>query len=89
MHSKLCSEEYQYYKAHLSLDSFGLQGQLKLKEARVLIVGVGGLGSPCSLYLSSAGIGHLGLIDFDVVERSNLQRQIIHSNIGFGTLGLK
>jgi len=84
MHPKLCSEEYQYYKAHLSLESFGLEGQLKLKQAKVLIVGVGGLGSPCSLYLASAGIGHLGLIDFDLVERSNLQRQIIHSNIEVG-----
>lgn len=80
----LNAEEYEYYKAHLSLEELGTEGQLKLKNAKVLIVGLGGLGSPCALYLAAAGVGSLGLVDFDIVERSNLQRQIIHSNIEVG-----
>jgi len=67
------------YNRHLILDGFGLNGQLNLLNAKVLIVGAGGLGSPMALYLAAAGVGTIGIIDGDVVSLSNLQRQIIHA----------
>ena len=82
----LTKEEIERYSRHLILPEVGVEGQLKLKKARVLLVGAGGLGAPLALYLSAAGVGTLGLVDFDVVERSNLQRQVIH---GTGDIGRK
>lgn len=79
----LSDEEIQRYVRHISLKEVGRQGQLKLKNARVLIIGVGGLGSPVALYLAASGVGTLGLVDFDVVEATNLQRQVIH---GYSTV---
>ncbi len=67
------------YSRHLLIPEVGEQGQLKLLDSRVLLVGAGGLGSPASLYLAAAGVGRLGIIDADVVDESNLQRQIVHS----------
>nr|VFK53855.1 MAG: adenylyltransferase and sulfurtransferase [Candidatus Kentron sp. TUN]VFK55309.1 MAG: adenylyltransferase and sulfurtransferase [Candidatus Kentron sp. TUN]VFK60561.1 MAG: adenylyltransferase and sulfurtransferase [Candidatus Kentron sp. TUN] len=67
------------YSRHIALSRFGPEGQHRLSESRVLVVGIGGLGSPVSIYLAAAGIGHLVLVDFDRVELSNLQRQVIHS----------
>lgn len=72
------------YARHIVLPQIGEQGQQKLKAARVLVVGTGGLGSPISMYLAAAGVGSIGLIDFDVVDQSNLQRQIVH---GMPTVG--
>jgi adenylyltransferase/sulfurtransferase len=80
----LSPEELQRYARHLALPHVGPEGQAKLKAARVLLVGVGGLGSPAGLYLAAAGVGTLGLIDHDVVEFSNLQRQIIHGTASVG-----
>jgi adenylyltransferase/sulfurtransferase len=80
----LSNEEVQRYVRHITLPGVGREGQLNLKKARVLIIGTGGLGSPISLYLAAAGIGTLGLVDFDVVESSNLQRQIVHGNSTLG-----
>ncbi|MGA2489008.1 MAG: molybdopterin-synthase adenylyltransferase MoeB [Anaerolineales bacterium] len=80
----LSHAEILRYSRHLLIPEIGLEGQRKLKAASVLIVGTGGLGSPAALYLAAAGVGHLGLVDYDVVEESNLQRQVIHST---GTLG--
>jgi adenylyltransferase/sulfurtransferase len=80
----LSNDEVLRYGRHLILPEVGLAGQQKLKGARVLVVGAGGLGSPVSLYLAAAGVGHLGLVDFDRVEASNLQRQILH---GTSTIG--
>lgn len=77
--SKLSNEEISRYSRHLLLPQIGLSGQEKLKAAKVLIVGTGGLGAPLALYLAAAGVGTLGVLDFDFVEESNLQRQIIHS----------
>jgi adenylyltransferase/sulfurtransferase len=74
----LNNDEIARYSRHLILPEVGLEGQKKLKAAKVLCVGTGGLGSPLALYLAAAGIGTLGLVDFDVVDKSNLQRQIIH-----------
>ena len=76
--------EKNRYSRHIQLPQIGEEGQLKLLASRVLIVGMGGLGSPASLYLASAGIGHLVLSDFDRVEESNLQRQIVHTTNAIG-----
>jgi sulfur-carrier protein adenylyltransferase/sulfurtransferase len=81
---QLSNEEIARYSRHLILPEVGLEGQQKLKAAKVLCVGTGGLGSPLAFYLAAAGIGTLGLVDFDVVDESNLQRQIIHSTKDVG-----
>ncbi len=83
---KLSNEEIARYSRHLILPEVGMEGQQKLKAARVLCVGTGGLGAPLALYLTAAGVGTLGLVDFDVVDESNLQRQIIHSQSTVGQL---
>ena len=80
----LTNEEYARYSRHLILPEVGLEGQRKLKNARVLTIGTGGLGSPLGLYLAAAGVGTLGIVDFDVVDASNLQRQIIHGTKDIG-----
>src|SRR3954452_20115853 len=80
----LTPDEYGRYSRHLILPEVGLEGQQRLKAARVLCVGTGGLGSPLALYLAAAGVGTLGLVDFDVVDASNLQRQIIHGTPDIG-----
>ncbi len=77
------------YNRHLILPDFGIEGQMKLLEARILIIGTGGLGSPVSLYLSAGGVGTLGIADDDVVDVSNLQRQIIHSTADVKTSKLE
>ena len=77
-------EQSRRYSRHLLLDGFGLEGQLRLLDARVLIVGMGGLGSPIALYLAAAGVGTLGLVDGDTVSLTNLQRQIIHGTPDVG-----
>ncbi|MBX6361457.1 MAG: molybdopterin-synthase adenylyltransferase MoeB [Acidobacterium ailaaui] len=81
---QLTNEEIARYSRHLILPEVGLEGQKKLKAARVLCVGTGGLGAPLAYYLAAAGIGTLGLVDFDKVDESNLQRQIIHSTKDVG-----
>ncbi|HEV2136911.1 MAG TPA: molybdopterin-synthase adenylyltransferase MoeB [Terracidiphilus sp.] len=81
---ELSTDELARYSRHITLPEVGLEGQRKLKAARVLCVGTGGLGSPLAFYLAAAGIGTLGLVDFDVVDASNLQRQIIHSTRDIG-----
>src|ERR1700739_2299449 len=80
----LSNNEIARYSRHLILPEVGMEGQQKLKAAKVLCVGTGGLGAPLSYYLAAAGIGTLGLVDFDVVDESNLQRQIIHSTADVG-----
>jgi adenylyltransferase/sulfurtransferase len=82
----LSHEEILRYSRHLLIPDVGLDGQRKLKAASVLIVGTGGLGSPAALYLAAAGIGHIGLVDYDVVDRTNLQRQVIHGTSTVGKL---
>jgi adenylyltransferase/sulfurtransferase len=82
---KLSHEEVLRYSRHLILPDVGVEGQRKLKAARVLLVGAGGLGSPAALYLAAAGVGTIGIVDFDVVDKTNLQRQILH---GTGTVGV-
>src|SRR4029453_8807152 len=81
---QLSHAEVLRYSRHLLLPEVGIAGQRKLKAARVLTIGAGGLGSPLSLYLAAAGVGTIGIVDFDVVDLTNLQRQIVH---GTGTLG--
>ena len=83
---KLSNEEISRYSRHLILPEVGMEGQQKLKAAKVLCVGTGGLGAPLALYLAAAGVGTLGLVDFDTVDASNLQRQIIHSTKTVGML---
>jgi len=83
--TSLSHEELLRYSRHLTLPDVGLAGQSKLKGGRVLVVGAGGLGSPAALYLAAAGVGTLGVVDFDLVDRSNLQRQILHGTSGIGT----
>jgi sulfur-carrier protein adenylyltransferase/sulfurtransferase len=81
---QLLPEEYARYSRHLILPEVGLEGQKRLKAASVLCVGTGGLGSPLLLYLAAAGVGRLGIVDFDVVDHSNLQRQVIHGTSWVG-----
>src|SRR6202451_1954124 len=82
--SELSVNEVKRYSRHLIIPDVGMSGQKRLKNARVLCVGAGGLGSPALLYLAAAGVGTLGVIDFDVVDESNLQRQIIHGQSDIG-----
>ncbi len=83
---ELSRDEILRYSRHLLIPEVGLEGQRKLKNSSVLIIGTGGLGSPVSLYLAAAGIGHIGLVDYDVVDSSNLQRQVIHGTSTVGKL---
>ncbi len=85
MPTELTHEEILRYSRHLLIPEVGLDGQKKLKASSALIVGTGGLGSPVSLYLAAAGIGRIGLVDYDIVDKTNLQRQIIH---GTSTIGM-
>jgi adenylyltransferase/sulfurtransferase len=82
--STLTNDEILRYSRHLIMPEVGMEGQQKLKAARVLCIGAGGLGSPLALYLAAAGVGTLGIVDFDVVDYTNLQRQIIHSTADVG-----
>src|ERR1700742_4869454 len=84
--ASLDNDEILRYSRHLIMPEVGMDGQLKLKQAKVLCVGAGGLGSPVALYLAAAGVGTLGIVDFDVVDVTNLQRQILHST---GDVGRK
>ncbi len=85
----LSHEEILRYSRHLILPELGTEGQRKLKAARVVLIGTGGLGSPAALYLAAAGVGTIGLVDFDVVDATNLQRQIIHGTSTVGQSKLK
>ena len=76
--SKLTNEEINRYSRHLLLPEVGLAGQERIKAAKVLLIGAGGLGSPVALYLAAAGVGTIGMVDFDAVDFSNLQRQVLH-----------
>src|SRR5204863_8276330 len=80
----LTPEQRERYSRHLLIPEIGLDGQQKLLEANVLLLGAGGLGSPAALYLAAAGVGTLGIVDNDVVDLSNLQRQVAHSNDRIG-----
>ncbi|QKW34366.1 adenylyltransferase/sulfurtransferase MoeZ [Actinomadura sp. NAK00032] len=82
--AELTRDEVNRYSRHLIIPDVGMSGQKRLKNAKVLVVGAGGLGSPALLYLAAAGVGTLGVIDFDVVDESNLQRQIIHRQSSLG-----
>src|SRR5215471_5427333 len=81
---ELTKDDYRRYSRHLILPEVGVEGQQKLKAAKVLCIGAGGLGSPVALYLAAAGVGTIGIVDFDVVDFSNLQRQILHSTNDIG-----
>ncbi len=85
---ELTHAEIRRYSRHLVLPEVGMEGQKKLKRASILLIGAGGLGSPLAMYLAASGIGRLGLVDFDVVDESNLQRQVIHktANVGMSKL---
>jgi adenylyltransferase/sulfurtransferase len=80
----LTPAQYERYRRHLNLPDFGVEGQRKLLDARVLLIGAGGLGCPLALYLTAAGVGHIGLIDDDVVDMSNLQRQVLYGSDDVG-----
>ena len=81
---RLSNEEIQRYSRHLIMPEVGMTGQRKLKAASVLLIGAGGLGSPLAMYLAAAGVGRIGLVDYDVVSYSNLQRQVIHGTSDVG-----
>ena len=81
---RLSNEEVARYSRHLIMPEVGMDGQLKLKAASVLCIGAGGLGSPVAMYLAAAGVGRIGIVDFDVVDHSNLQRQVIHATPDVG-----
>lgn len=81
---KLTNDEIKRYSRHLIMPEVGMKGQKKLKEGSVLLIGAGGLGSPLGLYLAAAGVGHIGIVDFDTVDFSNLQRQVIYNTDDVG-----
>ena len=81
---ELTIDEVRRYSRHLIIPDVGMDGQKRLKNARVLVIGAGGLGSPALLYLAAAGVGTLGIVEFDTVDESNLQRQIIHGQSDIG-----
>src|SRR5574342_1431909 len=81
---QLSNDEIRRYSRHLILPEVGLAGQKKIKATSVLCIGAGGLGSPIAMYLAAAGVGRIGLVDFDTVDFSNLQRQIIHGTEDVG-----
>jgi molybdopterin/thiamine biosynthesis adenylyltransferase/rhodanese-related sulfurtransferase len=83
---ELSHEEIRRYSRHLIMPEVGLNGQKRLKAASVLLIGTGGLGSPLGMYLAAAGVGKIGLVDYDVVEASNLQRQVVHGTASIGKL---
>jgi len=80
----LTNEEILRYSRHLIMPEVGMEGQLRLKKAKVLLIGTGGLGAPLGLYLAAAGVGRLGLVDFDVVDFTNLQRQVTFGSSDVG-----
>ena len=80
----LSKDEILRYSRHLIMPEVGMEGQLKLKSAKVVLIGTGGLGAPLGMYLAAAGIGRIGLVDFDVVDFTNLQRQVIHGTKDVG-----
>src|ERR1700738_1535772 len=82
--TSLSNEEILRYSRHLIMPEVGMDGQLKLKNAKVLLIGTGGLGAPLGLYLAAAGVGRLGLVDFDVVDVTNLQRQVTFGSSDVG-----
>src|SRR5213594_2192944 len=82
--ASLSNEEILRYSRHLIMPEVGMEGQLRLKNAKVLLVGTGGLGAPLGMYLAAAGVGRIGLVDFDVVDYTNLQRQVIHGTSDVG-----
>src|SRR5579883_3091922 len=82
--AQLSKDEVLRYSRHLIMPEVGMEGQLKLKQAKVLLIGTGGLGAPLGLYLAAAGVGTIGLVDFDVVDFTNLQRQVIHGTKDVG-----
>src|ERR1700759_5543255 len=81
---ELNKDEILRYSRHLILPEVGMEGQLKLKQAKVLMAGAGGLGAPLGLYLAASGVGRIGIVDFDVVDFTNLQRQVIHGTKDVG-----
>ncbi len=81
---ELSRDEIFRYSRHLIIPDVAMDGQLRLRNARVLLIGAGGLGAPNAMYLAAAGVGQLGLVDFDVVDASNLQRQVIHGTSDIG-----
>src|SRR5260221_11163471 len=82
--ASLSNEEILRYSRHLIMPEVGMDGQLKLKNAKVALIGTGGLGAPLGMYLAAAGVGRIGLVDFDVVDFTNLQRQVIHGTKDVG-----
>src|SRR5256885_12516906 len=82
--ASLSNEEILRYSRHLIMPEVGMEGQLKLKNAKVLMIGAGGLGAPLGMYLAAAGVGRIGVVDFDVVDFTNLQRQGIHGTSDVG-----
>ena len=80
----LSKDEILRYSRHLIMPEVGMEGQLKLKSAKVLMIGAGGLGAPLGMYLAAAGVGRIGIVDFDVVDFTNLQRQVIHGTSDVG-----
>src|ERR1051326_3682808 len=87
--AELTKDEVARYSRHLIIPDVGVDGQKRLKNAKVLVVGAGGLGSPLALYLAAAGVGTLGVVDFDVVDESNLQRQVLHGSDDVGQSKLR
>src|SRR5436853_6599716 len=81
---QLSNEEIKRYSRHLIMPEVGVDGQKKLKAGSVLCIGAGGLGSPAAMYMAAAGVGRIGIVDFDVVDFSNLQRQLLHGTSSVG-----